>query len=66
MAGMNLCSEETPHRKGGGEIRDTEAMRRSFRTRKNVAGWVPRVGTLSWYAMPRQGIESETWLGGDI
>ena len=28
---------------------------------KNVAGWVPRVGTLGWYAMPRQGMGSEPW-----
>ena len=33
---------------------------------KNVAGWIPRVGTLGWYAMPRQGIESEMWSGPGI
>ena len=26
-------------------------------------GWVPRVGTLGWYAMPRQGMGLDTWLG---
>ncbi len=33
---------------------------------KNVAGWIPRVCTLGWYAMPLQGIGSETWLGSTI
>jgi hypothetical protein len=27
---------------------------------KNVAGSIPRVGTLGWYAMPLQGMGSET------
>jgi hypothetical protein len=39
-------------------------MRRSFRTRVNFSGWIPRVGTLGWYAMPRQGMGSEMWFGG--
>ena len=38
-------------------------MRRSFRTLVCFFGRVPRVGTLGWYVMPIQGIESETWLG---
>ncbi len=41
-------------------------MRRSFRTRSCFAGWVPRVGTLGWYAMPRQGMGFETGLGHGI
>ena len=52
--------------KAGVEVRDTEAMRRSFRTRSCFAGWVPRVGTLGWYAMPRQGMGFETGLGHGI
>ena len=36
------------------------AMRRSFRTRVFFSGWVPRVCTLGWYAMPRQGMGFET------
>ena len=35
-------------------FRDTETMRRSFRTRVCFSGGIPRVGTLGWYAMPRQ------------
>ena len=41
-------------------------MRRSFRTRSCFAGWVPRVGTLGWYAMPIQGMGFETGLGHGI
>ena len=48
------------------EVRDTEAMRRSFRTRGCFSGWVPRVGTLGWYAMPIQGMGFETGLGHGI
>ena len=43
------------------EVRDPEAMRRSFRTRGYFSGWVPRVCTLGWYAMPIQGIGTQTW-----
>ena len=39
-------------------------MRRSFRTLVSFAGGIPRVGTLGWYAMPRQGIGSEMRFGG--
>ena len=35
-------------------------MRRSFRTRGFFAGGIPRVCTLGWYAMPRQGILTAT------
>ena len=35
-------------------------MRRSFRTHVSFSGWIPRVGTLSWYAMARQGMEFAT------
>ncbi len=35
-------------------------MRRSFRTRSCFFGWIPRVGTLGWYAMPLQGMGSGT------
>ena len=45
---------------GGGDIRDAENMRRSFRTRGFFAGGIPRVCTLGWYAMPRQGILTAT------
>ena len=38
-------------------------MRRSFRTRVSFSGWIPRVCTLGWYAMPRWGMGSGTWLG---
>ena len=41
-------------------------MRRSFRTRVCFAGWIPRVGTLGWYAMPIQGMGWGTWLGHGI
>ena len=34
-------------------------MRRSFRTRGCFSGWIPRVGTLGWYAMPLQGMDRE-------
>ena len=37
-------------------------MRRSFRTQVSFSGWIPKVYTLGWYAMPQQGMESETWL----
>ena len=56
----SVCSEGTPHRKGGVEAQDTRPMRRSFRTRVSFSGWIPRVGTLGWYAMPRQGMGFET------
>ena len=36
-------------------------MRRSFRTRVSFSGWIPRVCTLGWYAMPRWGMGSGTW-----
>ena len=50
------------HRIGspGLDVRDTEIMRRSFRTQVCFAGSIPRVGTLGWYAMPRQGMGFET------
>ena len=54
------------HRIGGAgvEVRDTETMRRSFRTQVYFAGGIPRVCTLGWYAMPRQGMGSEMrWPG---
>ena len=51
----SVCSEGTPHRKAGGDVQDTEIMRRSFRTRVSFSGWIPRVGTLGWNAMARQG-----------
>jgi hypothetical protein len=34
-------------------------MRRSFRTRGCFSGWIPRVCTLGWYAMPLQGMDRE-------
>ena len=37
-------------------------MRRSFRTRICFSGWIPRVGTLGWYAMPFQGMGSVPWF----
>ncbi len=37
-------------------------MRRSFRTRVSFSGWIPRVGTLGWYAMPHQGMGFPTRL----
>jgi hypothetical protein len=46
---------------GGVDVQDTESMRRSFRTRVSFAWWIPRVGTLSWYAMPRWGMGTKTW-----
>ena len=62
----SVCSEGTPHRKGGVEAQDTRPMRRSFRTRGFFAGEIPRVCTLGWYAMPRQGMGFETGLGHGI
>ena len=50
----------------GVEVRDPEAMRRSFRTRGCFSGLIPRVCTLGWYAMPRQGMGFETGLGHGI
>ena len=49
------------HRIGsvGAEVRGTQPMRRSFRTRGCFSGWIPRVGTLGWYAMPLQGMDRE-------
>ena len=41
-------------------------MRRSFRTRGFCAGEIPRVCTLGWYAMPPQGMGSDTWLAGPV
>ena len=41
-------------------------MRRSFRTRGFFAGGIPRVCTLGWYAMPPQGMGSDTWLAGPV
>ena len=43
-------------------------MRRSFRTRVSFSGWIPRVCTLGWYAMPLQGkgMGFETGLGHGI
>ena len=41
-------------------------MRRSFRTRVSFSGWIPRVCTLGWYAMPIQGMGFETGLGHGI
>ena len=41
-------------------------MRRSFRTRGCLSGWIPRVCTLGWYAMPLQGMGSETGLGHGV
>ena len=56
------------HRIGmaGVDIRDTQVMRRSFRTRVSFSGWIPRVGTLGWYAMPLQGMVTDTRLGHGI
>ena len=34
-------------------------MRRSFRMRGCFSGWIPKVGTLGWYAMPLQGMDRE-------
>ena len=48
------------------DVRDTETMRRSFRTRGYFFGLIPRVCTLGWYAMPRQGMGFETGLGHGI
>jgi hypothetical protein len=31
-------------------------MRRAFKTWVCFCGWIPKFGTLGWYAMPRQGI----------
>ena len=59
-----VCGEGTPHRVGVVDVRDTQAMRRSFRTRVSLSGWIPRVCTLGWYAMPLQGMGSGTWFGG--
>ena len=50
----------------GAAVRDTKNMRRSFRTRVCFDGWIPRVGTLGWYAMPRQGMEWETQFPLDL
>ena len=41
-------------------------MRRSFRTRVSFSGWIPRVGTLGWYAMPLQGMVTDTRFGHGI
>ena len=60
----SVCSEGTPHRKGGVEAQDTRPMRRSFRTRVSFSGWIPRVGTLGWYAMPPSGHEIGHVVGG--
>ena len=48
------------------DVRDTEAMRRSFRTRGYFSGLIPRVCTLGWYAMTPQGMGSDTWLAGPV
>ena len=42
------------------DVRDTETMRRSFRTLVSFSGLIPRVCTLGWYAMPLQGMKSGT------
>ena len=34
-------------------------MRRSFRMRGCFSGWIPKVCTLGWYAMPLQGMDRE-------
>jgi hypothetical protein len=41
-------------------------MRRSFRTRVSLSGWIPRVCTLGWYAMPFQGMGSGTWCDAPL
>jgi hypothetical protein len=48
------------------DVRDTETMRRSFRTQVYFAGRIPRVCTLGWYAMPLQGMGSEMWWPGPL
>jgi hypothetical protein len=56
------------HRIGwaGVDLRDTVNMRRSFRTRVCFARWIPRVGTLGWYAMPYQGMGIGNAMGPEI
>ena len=60
MAGMNLCSEGTPQRESRARCPRHGDYAAFLQNAKNVAGWVPRVGTLGWYAMPRQGMGLET------
>lgn len=42
------------------DVRGTQTMRRSFRTRGMLPGGFPGLAPLGWYAMPAQGMEFET------
>ena len=57
---MNLCSEGTPQREERGRDPRSAAMRLCgyaafLQNAKNAVGWIPRIGTLGWYTMPRRG-----------
>ena len=59
----SVCSEGTPHREGRGRGLSSATYAAFLQNAGFFFGWVPRVGTLGWYAMPRQGMGLDTWLG---
>ena len=51
---------------GAGARFEARAYAAFLQNAKNVAGWIHRVCTLGWYAMPLQGMGFETGSGHGI
>ena len=62
----SVCSEGTPHREGRGRGLSSATYAAFLQNAGFFFGWVPRVGTLGWYAMPLQGMGSDGWWRSGI